>query len=439
MSGIRIFPADIQSLLMFCLNGWVLYLAVSRLIQVKKMRRYKLLLYTGCTVLLETVIFISDIVNLPMSLLFFMTCICVSCESSVLKKMTVGMMISSTVFALNGGLGRVYIILVDYFGLEIRNGILMAGTELRIGMQMARGIFAVSFYAGVRFSKVKKETELTPSLWKLLLLLTFFPFGVVITLVLARSPYSVDGGTLPADMLLFALAMLSITGLLGAVGVFDRQQRLEEENMLAQYNRKYYEAMEQHQFEVRRLKHDLRNHLLVFAGLTEGQRKEYGEQLLENPAFSQVISYCADATVNAVLTVKAELMRQRDIDFSVRIDITEPLPFEKADICALFANALDNAAEGCGNLPKEQRKVTVEARTGKGMLAVRVENPVAEGNGSGADGSLPETTKADAENHGFGLKSIRKAVGRYGGDMEIERNGNHFSLFVWVPVREGKI
>ncbi len=434
MSSAWMLAIEVLRFLMIGLNGWMLYLAVSWMIQAKEPRRYRLLLYAGCMVLLGMPIFIGDIANLSMAFLFFMVCICTAGEGSFLKRATMGMMISSTVFAFNGALGVGLTIL--YFGWKTWGGIRDDITELGVGIGMlaARGIFAVLFYAGVQVSKVKKETELAPALWRLLLQLICFPLGVVIALVLVRSPFSSDWGTFPADMLLFILAMLSITGLLRAVGVFDRQQRLEEENMLAQYNRKYYETMEQHQFEVRRMKHDLRNHLLVLESLTEERRQEYRKQLLENPDFSQVIFYCADPTVNAVLTVKTELMRQREIDFSVKADIKETLPFEQADICALFANALDNAAEGCGALPEEQRKVTVEARAGKGMLVVRVTNPVPKGCEGGADGGLPETTKADTANHGFGLKSIRKVAQKYGGDMEIERKETVFSLFVWVPV-----
>ena len=38
-------------------------------------------------------------------------------------------------------------------------------------------------------------------------------------------------------------------------------------------------------------------------------------------------------------------MQQQDILFRPKLDIPEELPFEKADICVLFANALDNAIE----------------------------------------------------------------------------------------------
>lgn len=38
-------------------------------------------------------------------------------------------------------------------------------------------------------------------------------------------------------------------------------------------------------------------------------------------------------------------MKEKQIALKYKIDIQEELPFEKPDICAIFANALDNGAE----------------------------------------------------------------------------------------------
>ena len=45
--------------------------------------------------------------------------------------------------------------------------------------------------------------------------------------------------------------------------------------MLAEVNQSYYAAMEQQHFAIRRLKHDLANHLAVAVTLPEAQREDY--------------------------------------------------------------------------------------------------------------------------------------------------------------------
>ncbi|MBO5488241.1 MAG: ATP-binding protein, partial [Eubacterium sp.] len=73
--------------------------------------------------------------------------------------------------------------------------------------------------------------------------------------------------------------------------MLDRHQKLERESVLAEHNKKYYEAMEQQQFEIRRLKHDLANHLQVLTALPEEEKNNYIKEMLDNPIFTKVLAY----------------------------------------------------------------------------------------------------------------------------------------------------
>ncbi len=416
---------DLLAFLFLLGTSVFIYLSVECLIPVKKKWWCRLLLFISCYLLLGMIIFIGDIANMPPTLLFFLTAVWVTCEGSGYKRLTIGMMIATTVFALNAFHDNCF-----YYYAFRRH------FEFYLGPYM-RGTFAFILYLCIRRHRPEQTFELSKPLWKLLLVLTLVPFGTESALILLRSPNSINMGTLLADSLLFLTSMLAIIGLLWAMLVLNRQQKLEQENALAQHNQKYYEAMEQQHFEIRRLKHDLANHLQVLASLPETQRTSYIEGMLDNPTFSQVLTYSGDTTVNAVLTAKESLMRQKHIRFHARVEIPNELPFARADICALFANALDNAVEACGSLPAELREITLEARTGKGLLAVSVKNPcsVKEREPLSRKGkALPKTTKTDTANHGFGLQSIRKAARKYNGNMEITQTDQQFILFVYIPL-----
>ncbi len=228
--------------------------------------------------------------------------------------------------------------------------------------------------------------------------------------------------------------------------------------MYARMNQKYYESMEQQHFEIRRLRHDMANHLQTLSALPEEERQRYIEELLAGSAVTKTLNYCGDSTVNAVLSVKETFLRQQHISWEIKLDIPEELPFEKADICAIFANGLDNAAEACVKLPEKERKITLQGRAGKGMLALKIINPCEAGrtdkktavsggvrmakgkqpaeskNTAAAKNSvLPETTKGDRKKHGYGLRSIEESVLRYGGNMEIHEGEGDFELFCYLP------
>lgn len=396
--------------------------ALSCLIQPKNKWWCRLVFWVLCGIVISTIIYIGDLVNLSLAMAVFLAGIWITCDGSGWKKVSVGIMFASVVFAF-GGLFDNCIADVIYYGFGV----------VYVPHWLGRISFAMLLYLVMRTHRTERDFELSESLWRLIFLLAVPPLGIVVSLVLLKPPYYQTGHTFIADGVVFLMVILSFTGLLLALSVLEKQQRLEQERVMAEHNRKYYQAIEQQQFEIRRLRHDLSNHLQVILSLSGEERDRYIQGLLDHEAFTQVTSYCGDGAVNVVVTAKESLMRQKHIRFYVKIDIQEELPFEKADICGMLANALDNAAEACQNLPEELREVQLDARSGKGIFAVSVKNPCGQKMDIG-DGKLPKTTKKDGENHGLGLKSIQKTVQKYGGQMEIEQEGQRFHLFFYLPV-----
>ena len=91
---------------------------------------------------------------------------------------------------------------------------------------------------------------------------------------------------------------------------------------------------------------------------------------------------------------KRQIMEQEQIRLDLKADITKELPFDKVDVCALFANAVDNAVEACRKLPEGARWVELKARAQKGIFAVKIANPLPEETEQTTDKTLPHTTKA---------------------------------------------
>ena len=407
------------------------YLALSCLIRIKNKRWCKVLLFLSCWQASFMIIYIGDMVNLSFSMVIFLTALWIACEGTGSKKLTLGMMFASMIYAFNGFWDNGVGFFANHYGKDDFYGNMYLP---------GRVVFAVLLYLTIRSLNVEKDFELSRPLWRLMLLLTLSPLGIMISVILFSSPHVNLASIVLADSALFLVVMLSFVGLLRALIVLERQQRLERENLLADQNQRYYEAMEQQQFEIRRLRHDLSNHLQALLSLPEQERDDYIKGMLDNPALGQILTWCGDSTINAVLTTKHGLMRQKGVRFLPKVDIKEELPFEKADICAIFANALDNAVEGCMELEEPLREIHLDARAGKGILAVNIRNTCkstdVDGSKerSGERGGLPKTTKRDVKNHGFGLRSIQETVKKYGGSMEIEQKEGHFNLFLYLPI-----
>lgn len=113
-------------------------------------------------------------------------------------------------------------------------------------------------------------------------------------------------------------------------------------------------------------------------------------------------------------------------------DLKHQIAVLRAEIGALFGNALDNAIEGVGRLADpEQRLIHLSVTRQKDFLRVKVENRCVDGLVVGEE--LPKTTKEDKGLHGYGLKSIRATAEKYGGSVTIRAENGWFTLGVLIP------
>lgn len=124
--------------------------------------------------------------------------------------------------------------------------------------------------------------------------------------------------------------------------------------------------------------------------------------------------------------------KEYKIDFIYLVD-GKPLSFFKSgDIASLFGNALDNAIEYVKTLPEIKRAIRLRVAQNGNFLCIHCENPF-EGT-LVLRGGLPETNKADKENHGFGMLSIDYIVKQYGGVCSVQQQDGNFMLNILVPV-----
>lgn len=367
----------------------------------------------------NTVVYIGDWANMPLTFLVLLIIIWMCSEDSGWKKLSVGLLFGSTMFAWNA--------IVDNFIRVHAEGYLWP-----------RVIFCIIFFLGTKYFGPDKMQDLEPKMWRLILFLTMVPVGNVLSTVLLSEERWVEGQLdLRLHFAVLCLSFVAFIGLLWAIRVLMHQRELEQEAMFSRMNQKYYETMEQQHFEIRRLRHDMANHLQTLSVLAPEQKEKYMKELLESGAITRTLNYCGDSTINAVLSVKENVLKQQHIVCEWKLDIPKELPFEKADICALYANALDNAIEACKMAAEKQRKITLESRAAKGVLVLKMTNTCCvlkpdyllkkTGN------LLPKTTKKDSKNHGYGLRSMEESVRKYGGSMEVHRDEDVFTFFCYLP------
>lgn len=182
--------------------------------------------------------------------------------------------------------------------------------------------------------------------------------------------------------------------------------------------------------------HDLKHQI---AGLRAEQdpekRSQWIDQLEGELAAYQPERQTGNQVLDGVLDGKMPVIRNAGIAFTCVAD-GELLNFiHVTDICTIFGNALDNAIEYVSMISDPEKKIIhMEISSRKQFVYAEIRNycetEIKIKNG------FPVTTKRDAGNHGFGIKSISYAVKKYGGTMQFGVKDHFFFIRILIPKEE---
>ncbi len=201
-----------------------------------------------------------------------------------------------------------------------------------------------------------------------------------------------------------------------------------------QYQQSYYQELEQNQQTVRRLRHDMKNHLNIIGTFLRDneieQAKEYFQELNQEFA-SNLKVYCPNKIVNAVLNSKEQLALDSNIQYNFQIDLETSPKIDDIDLCSILGNTIDNAIEALRKVPEtSKRALSMKARYTKGFFSYEITN--AKANEVLVKNGRFLTDKTEKEAHGIGLRSVQTIVEKYGGDMDISYTNDTFTVTIMI-------
>ncbi len=186
---------------------------------------------------------------------------------------------------------------------------------------------------------------------------------------------------------------------------------------------------------INRKYHDLKHQIAAIkAEISREKQLEYLNEIEEDIKTYEAQNKTGNKVLDSILSAKSLICAKENINFTCVADGTALENLKVTDICSIVGNALDNAIEYEKTLQDEEKRLIKVAIYAQGNLIVmRFENYF-EGEFKEVDGSIA-TSKADKQNHGFGLKSMRFTAEKYGGVMKYEKKGSWFSLSFVIPVK----
>lgn len=181
--------------------------------------------------------------------------------------------------------------------------------------------------------------------------------------------------------------------------------------------------------------HDLKHHILALrAEENDKKRNQYLDRMEEEIRSYEAQNKTGNKVLDTLLTAKSLYCMKNDITMTNVVDGALFEFMDVMDICSIFGNALDNAIEHELQIEeKEKRLIHVSAYSQHNFLLIRFENYCEDT--INFQESLPVTTKKDTKEHGYGTKSLRYTVHKYGGEVHFETQDNWFIVKILIPMK----
>ncbi len=209
----------------------------------------------------------------------------------------------------------------------------------------------------------------------------------------------------------------------------DRQEKLKSE--LAFIERLWDEKKSQYEFTkesislVNQKCHDMK-HQIRKIGSASAIESDVVEEIENVISVYDSVVRTGNEALDVMMTEKSMICNRNGIKLGSIIDGNSIDFITPADTYALFGNILDNAIEAVLPLEENKRMISLSVTNKKLFTVINTHNCFESK--LLFDGQLPKTTKTDTNIHGYGMKSIKYVVEKYGGEMSVNTENGLFNL-----------
>ena len=294
-----------------------------------------------------------------------------------------------------------------------------------------------------RFKNIRKNEAFFP---------VAFVVPVLVTLVLLYPLWSAFAYLLDLDIpgeiniILLGVFMMGATFLI--FYLYDTLSAAYKDKLQAALSiqeKEYYFAqcqlMQESVEQMKAFRHDVKSQLTTLKDYTikgkVGDTTAYLDNLLKDVEKSETYCNTSNIAFDSIINYKLRNAKNDNIKPDLKISIPPNLNVEVVDIVAIFGNLLDNALEAVAKV--EEKIIKLDIAYDKGGLFAKVENSfngeIKYSDGKGEEEKQIVSLKGNNE-HGYGLKNIKKSIEKYDGYMKITNTENIFSVGVFLYVDE---
>lgn len=197
--------------------------------------------------------------------------------------------------------------------------------------------------------------------------------------------------------------------------------------------KQYYEHMLLQYEELRKFRHDVKNHMLALNSMCSSedntQIKKYLSQLTNEVSSKNPVEYTGNRELDAVIAPFVLEAESKNIKVQFKGIVSDDVAIDMFDMCTIISNLLNNAIEACEKLQEGKRIIELEIAGYNSQIFVMVRNSYDMESIINRRQKFI-TTKEDKLNHGIGLENVRRTVKKYDGDMRISQENEKFIVSI---------
>lgn len=212
----------------------------------------------------------------------------------------------------------------------------------------------------------------------------------------------------------------------------DMEQANTESKSIIESQQKYVREILGDREEIRGMYHDLDKMVLVLNAFMEGGRydealKTLGQLNRKLNGKRHQLVYTNDELIDAIISQYTGIAEKQNIAFHVRVKAEKKPALQGYDFCIILSNLLSNAIEAASAMA-ENRQINVLIKQNQNQWYLRVENTYSAQN---SNTTFTYSTKSGGQ-HGYGIKNIREAADRLGGEVHFGMEGEYVIAEVFL-------
>ncbi|MDE7183859.1 MAG: GHKL domain-containing protein, partial [Lachnospiraceae bacterium] len=260
------------------------------------------------------------------------------------------------------------------------------------------------------------------------------------TFFLLYEQYPFFIGLVPLVAVLFYIGMIiTIMSYQEMVKLQEEKNKYFVEEQQLRAMRERMEEVEQFYGGIRRMKHEMKNHLTNIKGLAGSGNYEEMEQYIAKMDESMDVFELSIKTGNAVTDVivndKQKAAYKQGIQFKSEFRYPVSDGYDAYDIGIIINNLLQNALEACERMKTGKKYILLSGRQKKRFFIIDVRNSfegeVMFDRNTNLPLSAKENTAGEANSlHGIGLSNVNREAAKYLGNVDIKLKKNEFRVTV---------